>query len=347
MISKTEQKIIYPLSLLLSTDKKTAESLAKVSNTSGDTMLRLLDKSPISAEKLADVAMAFFGTNRLKVLLDDTTLAKMYSELIEGTGDNFDASKNQYYRSLCSVVAMVTNGWFALPITHEFWINKDILSDEYKTKVQIAKNIIEHLSKFIRIEALIVDGLYATHEMLRWLQEKNVTYEMRFHSNRIIQQNDQDTPTKVRDHNALKLNGKKRAKTIKVLWKGLLVYITAVKRTNKRGVSSIVYQVSNAKLSAREHIRLYHYRWNIEMFFRTAKQYLGLAQCQSRKLLRQKNHIFNVFFAYIILQFERRNKSLKNPEASLRRIKRKNYTDLISYLPSLDQIFHNFGIANA
>jgi len=342
MISKTEQKIIYPLSLLLSTDKKTAESLAKVSNTSGDTILRLLDKSPITAEKLADVAIAFFGTNRLKVLLDDTMLAKMYSELIEGTGDNFDASKNQYYRSLCSVVAMVTNGWFALPITHEFWINKDILGDEYKTKVQIAKDIIEQLSKFIRIEVLIVDGLYATHEMLKWLQEKNITYEMRFHSNRIIQRNDQDIPTKVRDHDALKLNGKRQAKTIKAFWKGLFVYITAVKRINKRNVSSIVYQVSNAKLSAREHIRLYQYRWNIEMFFRTAKQFLGLTQCQSRKLLRQKNHMFNVFFSYIILQFERRKKSLKNPEAALRRFKQKNYTELISHLPSLDQIFHNF-----
>ena len=45
MISKAEQKITYPLSLLLSTDtKKTAESLSKICETSGDTMLRILEK---------------------------------------------------------------------------------------------------------------------------------------------------------------------------------------------------------------------------------------------------------------------------------------------------------------
>ncbi len=53
MISQTERKIIYPLSLLLSTNKKTAESLSKTSNVSGDTMLRILDKNAGSPETLA------------------------------------------------------------------------------------------------------------------------------------------------------------------------------------------------------------------------------------------------------------------------------------------------------
>lgn len=347
MISKTEQKRIYPLSLLLSTTKKTAEALAKICHKSGDTMLRILENNSTNSEELIRLAVSLFGTDCLNVILDDTLLEKMYSKLIEGSGDNYDSSTGHVYRSLCSVVAMLSDGWYGLPVAHEFWIKKEILSDGYKTKVQIGKEIIEFLSNLIRIKTVIVDGLYATKEMLAWLQEKNIKYEMRFHSNRLIQINAEDPLVKVRDHDALKLTNNRRAKAVKVMWNGLIVYVTAVKRTNKKGVSSIVYQVSNVKLSAREHIRLYEYRWNIEVFFRTAKQSLGLTECQSRKLSLQKNHVHNVFFAYIILQFERKKKHLKNPECALRRVKRKSYDDLVFYLSSLDQIFQTFGTVHA
>lgn len=72
MISKAEQKTTYPLSLLLSIDrKKTAESLSKICDTSGDTMLRILERNSIKSSELIDVAKAFFGTDLLNVLLDD------------------------------------------------------------------------------------------------------------------------------------------------------------------------------------------------------------------------------------------------------------------------------------
>lgn len=348
MISKTEQKIIYPLSLLLSTSKKkTAEALAKTCYKSGDTMLRLLEHKSINSQELVCLAKEFFGTDFLDVILDDTLLEKKHSKFIEGSADNFDSSNRQVYRSLCSIVAMLSNGWYGLPVKHGFWIKKEVTENEYKTKVQIGKEIVEFLSQFIRIRRVIVDGLYATQEMLEWLKNKNLSYEMRFHSNRLIQLNDQAKLIKVRDHYALKLAGNRKAKTVKVLWRGLSVYITAVKRTNKKGISSIVYQISNTKLSAREHVRIYGYRWNIEIFFRTAKQSLGLTECQSRKQLSQKNHVYNVFFAYIILQFERKKKRLKNPECALRNVKRKSYNVLTSYLFSLDQIFQTFGEVNA
>ena len=181
----------------MSTNRKTAESLAKVNGTSGDTMLRILDKNPISLETLANVAVAFFGTNCLNAIIDDTVIEKMYSEFIEGSCDNYDSSKNQCYRSLCSVAVMVSNGWSAIPVTHEFWINKETLEDQYKTKVAIAKELIEHLRMFVRIRTVIMDGLYCTQEMCAWLSENNINYEMRFHSNRIIRQNENDKPTKV------------------------------------------------------------------------------------------------------------------------------------------------------
>lgn len=347
MISKTEYKLTYPITLLLSTRKRTAEALSKICYTSGDTMLRVLDKKSITSEELTHSAIEFFGTNHVDVILDDSLFEKMYSRVIEGSGDNYDSSKGYVYRSLCSVVAMLSNGWYGLPVHHQFWIKKEVSPDTYKTKVEIGKEIIEYLLKFIRIKTVIVDGLYATKEMLSWLTTMELKYEMRFHSNRIIQLNEKDSPVKVRDHDALKLTNDKHYKTVKALWNDLSIYVTAVKRISKKGNISVVYQVSNAKMSARDHVRIYGYRWNIEMFFRTAKQYLGLTECQSRKLELQKNHVSNVFFAYFILQLERKRQKVKNPERALTAIQRNNYKDLVIRLSSLDQISRILGFADA
>ncbi len=82
--------------------------------------------------------------------------------------------------------------------------------------------------------------------------------------------------------------------------KGFFLFLTALKRKLSNGDFSVVYQVSNFKASSRQHVEYYGYRWNIKKFFRTAKQKLGLNDCQSRKFERQKGHILKVFIAYIV-----------------------------------------------
>ena len=56
----------------------------------------------------------------------------------------------------------------------------------------------------------------------------------------------------------------------------------------------------------------------------------------------QKNHIFNVFFAYVLLQFETKKFGLKNPESAAKQLKRRKYQFLISYFMQSTQIFKRF-----
>ena len=79
------------------------------------------------------------------------------------------------------------------------------------------------------------------------------------------------------------------------------------------------------KAFAKKHVQIYGFRWNIEKFFRTDKQYLGLTHCQLRSKNAQENHIFNVFFAYALLQFETKKFGLKNPESAAKQLKRRKY----------------------
>jgi DDE superfamily endonuclease len=321
----TKRILLYPISLLLSTHKKTAEGLAQLLGISGDTALRILKDECTTWEELVDRTKHYFGTDRVSVIIDDSLIKKMHSKFIAGSSDNYDPVTKQTYRSICTVVALLTNGKEALPVVHNLWINREFSQDQYQTKVSIAQDLIEKLSTKVSINIVLMDGLYATFGMIRWLNKRKLYFEMRFHANRIIATNFGilDYTVRISECKELKLKGKKRCRTIKNLWKGELVYVTSVKRYTKDGFDRIVYQISNCPLLARDHVKAYDIRWYVEKFFRTAKQHLGLADCQSRKKYAQENHIYNVFFAYAILQAERKKMKCKTPEEALHKLKSK------------------------
>jgi hypothetical protein len=342
----TKRVLHYPILLLLSNaHKKTAEALAPLLDISGDTLLRILENECVTFEELIALAKEHFGMNKVHVIIDDSIIQKIHSQYIAGSSDNYDPVAKKVHRSLCTVVAMITDGTTALPVAHKLWINREFTSeDEYQTKVQIAQELIENLREKVDIKIVLMDGLYATGDMVQWLNKRGISFEMRFHSNRrvALDENNHKATVIVRDCKELKLIGKKSCKTIKAFWKGQSVYITAVKRYQKEdGSLRIVYQISNVPMVARKHAKIYDLRWPVEKFFRLGKQRLGLTECQSRKKSSQENHIYNVFLAYAILQLERKKNKFKNPEEALHALKRETNTPISVHLERAEQIFRN------
>jgi hypothetical protein len=338
MIRNTERVLKYPISILLSIDRrKTCEALARVIEENGDTMRRLLEKPIVKVEELVRISKVMFEDKKVFLIIDDTIIIKLYSLLIEGTSDNYDPATGHVYRSLCSVVAMLTDGKQAIPITHHLWTAKEFDPENYKTKTALAQDLIEQVSPLTKISMIMADGLYATREMMFWLCEQNMSFEMRFHSNRVIEIDGKSG--QIGNHSALKLKRSKERRTIRGKWQSKEFYFTAIRRWTKKSGSIIVYLIANHKAEPRQHERFYNYRWNIEKFFRTAKQHLGFSDCQARKLTAQKNHIMNIFLAYAVLQWERKKNKLKNAEIALKRIKLKSQAQILKHLTSSGQIF--------
>lgn len=304
MNTKSEQKLTYPIGLLLSTPKrKTFESMGREIGISGDTVSRLVEHNAATMKDLIQIVKNACKRRRLRIIIDDTLIMKIYSKIIEGTDDNYSPSDGSIHRSLCTVVAIITDGRFVIPITHDIWASKELNKENHQTKWQIAQQLIEEIHSELPIYELLADGLYAIHEFFLWLISKNIKFDMRFHSNRSV--TDKDYCGQIKLHPKLKLSSKRPMRTICIKWKNIFFYVTAFRRINRSGETMVIYLISNYKASAREHVRAYELRWVIEKFFRTAKQYLGLGDCQSRKLNLQKNHIMNVFFIYALLQVER------------------------------------------
>jgi hypothetical protein len=340
MIS-TEQKLKYPTSLLLSMPgRKNFESLAREIGTSGDSISRLVEHYSATTQDLITIVKKVFGRKRLYLIIDDTLIMKIYSKLIPGTCDNYNSSDHKSYRSLCTVVALITDGETVIPIDKELWISKEFGTGAYATKWQLAQRLLSRLRNELTFYMLLADGLYAVYAFLNWLTSQDIKFEMRFHSNRVI--DDHGFSCQIKKSPKFVMSGKRPMRTIRAKWYGTSFYFTALRRVAKTGKITIIYQISNYKASAREHTQAYRYRWNIEKFFRTAKQKLGLNDCQARRIELQENHILNVFFIYALLQVERKQARLKNVESAIKQLN----------LYDFDQIHHriirsaeNFGIA--
>lgn len=327
---------IYPIALLLSTGKRTCESMGQQAGLSGDKMLRMLDDNVTVEEKCA-VVNEFFKGKWLDVLIDDVLIQKMYAKFIEGLSFQRDSSTHTSSQALCTVVIMVGDGEYYIPVTHKFWVSKEIMGSAYQTKHEIAKELLRSIIKHCNIRIVIADALYATVEFMKELNQLKLRFEMKMHSNRVVTLQSGEEVA-IREAFKGKLKGR-RWRTIPVMWKGLTLFLTACKRYNKHGECKIIYQVSNYHATASTHFHAYKRRWHIEKFFRTSKQSLGLKECQSRSLIRQAHHIDNVFIAYTILQMERRKYKLETPEAALRLIKKRGVNYLNSYLAAPNQIF--------
>ncbi len=332
------QNLTYPITLLLSSSiKKTFDSLGREISISGDSITRILMSNAIIPDDLLSFCKLIFGNKAVYLIVDDTLIKKIYSRLIEGACDNYDSSNRQHYRSLCSVVAMVTDGETAIPVDQKLWFSEEYNPANHLKKWEIAKELIIKIRPLIRLKTFIADGLYAVIELMEWLINSSINFEMRIHSNRVIEH--KSIKAQIRNHPRLKVTTRNSLRTVKVFWQGMKLYVTAFLRVMKNGKVTTVYQVANYKTSATKHVQCYKYRWNIEKFFRTAKQYLGLSDCMARKQQAQEFHIMNVFFAYAFAQYERLRLRLKNVESALKSIKRSNFNMLNDRLSAKLQIF--------
>jgi len=328
----------YPISLLLSTKVKNLSGLAHTMGVSADTIKRELKKAPITSQDMLELCKKAFVGKKLKLIADDVILLKEYAKVIEGVQLHYYAGKRIHVKSYCVLVVALSDGKTIIPTSFKLYMGKGMY-----TKSELLIQLLEELKSQVDIDMVLADDHYSTVQMLTWLIENGIKFEMRMHSNRKVHYKGQWC--QIRELKNLKPKGKRRCRTICVNWYGLKLYITAVKYVSKLGKVTFKYQVSNYKSSANTHVLAYKQRWAIEKFFRTGKQSLGLQDCVMRSLQDQFQHIMNVFYAYSILQLElRKSRSFINPEGVVKHYRSKKCKYLKQRIRALAQ---NYGFAHA
>ena len=310
-------------------------------NVSHDTIYRFFrTKSESKAEIEGTLIQLIRPMGPGYLIIDDTRIAKIYANKIEWLTRDFDASKKHEVLGLSPVVVCWSNGEIIIPILFDYWCKKEFMGDYYRKKTKIASDLLEQFKSYnIPIKAVIADGIYATTEFLRTLINKGFTFELRAHTNRVVESKEGEF--RLDRHPGLRLQRNERSKTIQADWYGMTLSFTVFKRKSDRKWL-YTYQVSNIKCSAKEHIAIYGLRWAIEKAFRTMEQKLGLGDCMARSRYKQDSHIYAVFLAYTISQMQAIDKKYSSPDAFLSALRKPKSRLRVSKKPFRVRNFHDF-----
>lgn len=248
------------------------------------------------------------------IILDDTIVPKPFSRFVAGTYVDYDYTQRRYVRCHRIVVVIWTNGAIYIPVAFAFWHHRDFVR-RYRTKNQIARILIYYVVRHhIPFSYLAFDNWYASKQNLRFFDKLGITFITRLRNNTwIIHDNERQKVHKLTEyecHYYSELDAYVRQFEVKYPCFGI-GSLAIVKNDKHEEPGKTKYLFTNdLSLSNREFVLRYRSRWHVEIFFRTCKQYFGLAACQAQMMPQVILHVRMVFLAYTLTQLLMADSSL-------------------------------------
>ena len=284
----------YVQALLQCPDRKVCTNLAKALNVSHDNVYRDFKASMTSSEhssaSLETIAHNELDENNIYLIHDDTQLTKLYADKIEGLETAFDGSISKPCLGIKMMTSLLTDTKVNIPIDAIPYVSEELAQSFYKTKSRLAIETTRHVIKLFKIKRMLGDAHFSTNEMLCFLTEESINFLMKITRTRVVTIDGTTGQLK----NVLRLKKNNHTRVAKGTINGMECYFYVVKIRD----GSTIYLISNDYIDPYKVVELYRIRWNIEIFHRTAKQYLGLSDCQMRAIEKQRQHVLHVMHAY-------------------------------------------------
>ena len=318
--------------ILLFTGKKNCAAISRQMGLNHDSLYEFFDnpyddKSLLQACLKNTYSKLPTDVGKWYINIDETLIEKMFSEKMEAAAPNWSSIHNDTMNGHAIVAAVITNGKITIPLTFKTWYSEKTFPDRHKTRIKLAQELMIEIKSQLPDLMFLLDGGFSSEDMLSFCMTNEIKYCMRFHSNKKVVINNKEA--QIRNHGLIKISGKRKRRAVRGFYKGIGAYFVAFKRLDKKGKVKMVYLVTSEKESPKETIQTYKKRWNIEKFFRTAKQHLGLRDCQALSAAKQEAHIFAVFVIYAWLQIQKFNRKAKNPERILHKIRKQKNGNLL------------------
>lgn len=310
----------YITGLLLS-NNKTVEGINNQfsQKTDQSNVNRFLTEYPWLKDDFLDELKVLFTTNKVQkslsyFVLDDTLLEKA-GKLIQSAGYHFDHTKNKCIFGH----QVVTSGYVFesefYPFLLELYTKQEECKKEnlvFKTKVEIALDILKKAIEFHKPSIVLIDSWYCTREILNFLDAQGIQYIIASKSNRIFYYHSKRqkisvfTKTIRKTTKVVKDGYEYHAKSISAYFEDLgakrLVFVKRRKQGERffddwNSLITNIWNVSDETI-----ITFYSNRFSIDHFHKEAKQNLGLGKAQLRKRRGVVRHLHLVAIAYTILK---------------------------------------------
>jgi hypothetical protein len=304
--------------------KKTVEGINAIYAERKDrsNLTRFMIKSPVEMEPIVNKALEKHwkylnirvGFN-LFLLIDDSETDKSGKQM-EGAGFfKCHSGEKKYIFGHNFVLMLASLNSVAVPVGIKLYLKEDYCKKNqipFNTKNQLAAELIESFRapRGVRV-SVVFDSWYLNPTVVDSCHKKGYPYISQSKNNRTIYVEGEKFSAaqfaKRQRGLALKpTTYTPRAQSSPVKAKSLLVRLNqlgkvrfVVSRNEKREYIFLV--TDHLRLPMVEVIRRYDVRWDIECYFRDAKQHLGLGEYQMRSLQGIVRHLYTVMIACILL----------------------------------------------
>ncbi|MFH1432288.1 MAG: transposase [archaeon] len=317
----SKPQYIHLLSLMLGLivaekDKKNIQNISEITGTKSQSSLnRFLTTSKWNAMNLLCSFVALLAPSRRGgiLILDDTKNEKS-TDHTEGVSKLKDYVKGKFGFYHVMVSTLYVGFGRIMPMFLDLYMRETEASKmnmHFKTKIDIGIELLKMCLKFVTPKAIVFDSWYLKKPLIDSLPT-NVKWVSRLKINWLVSYHAKELPAKLLfclvpkerfRHTKIKF-GKSRYRWVTSVWVNVnaLGRVKLVLLKKRRNSVSGIILASNAKWNMYEIIALYKKRWAIEVFYRDAKQHLGLGDYQITKLNAIIRHLTAVSLNYGILK---------------------------------------------
>lgn len=253
----------------------------------------------------------------IELILDDSKKQKR-GKTMDAVGWIRDPLTGKNIRGHQFVTAVLRIGGHVIPWGIRLYIKKEdcrSLGCEFKKTTQLAADLIEEFQPPEGVKVLVLfDSYYLCPTVVKTCRKQGFHFVSTLKSNRNLFKNGRKLKTGTYGKNLFRQTPKKTFSVRKPNGSVSYRYVDAGwMEVSKIGRLHVIFSQKNRdkkilgivtdapKLSACQMIRRYDDRWGIEVFFKDAKQLLGLGQYQNVSLEAAVTHLHLVCFAYALL----------------------------------------------
>jgi len=318
----------YTLGLIACEGKKNIDTINRCFLNAKDqsSLNRFLTQSPWNLQKLEDKRLSMSRCLPVEegstgYLLVDDTINRKTGKHMEEAGYHFDSAQGKAVWGHDIVTTHYVNGETEYPVRLSLYVKKKTCQKEqrvFKTKIQLAIEQIEAFMPPAGTNVVVAfDSWFFCRQIVEAVAAKGWDWVTQAESNRLVCLNGEETNVTALASDLLE----KQFKTVKVkgeefslcgfeVWMSKVGSVKLVVAKEKEEDGFHFYVSNRLDWSAKQVLLAYKVRQSIDVFYRDAKQNLGLEAYQMRRGRGAIIHWHLAFNAYTLLALLRRSACL-------------------------------------
>ena len=255
-----------------------------------DAVTRLVQRLFPTTERLWQEAKAHVEVNKGVLIVDDSTLDKMYSRHIKLVTRHWSGKHKRVVSGINLVTLLWTDGERYIPVDYRIYNKKKdglTKSDHFRQMLKIA-----HERDF-RPECVCFDSWYASLKNLKLVRRLFGRFLTRLECDRLVNP----------DHTS-----NRPVASVQLAATGTIVHLKGFGfiKVFKLVVTEdhIEYWATNdLQMTELSRLKFAQFAWMIETYHRGIKQFCGIERCQARSETAQRNHIELALRAFLRLEY--------------------------------------------